>query len=87
MACARGISAVISAVAPLAAATAAQPAVRAAAQQPRAQATALSAVSRRVLADSVHAGSGGSVNMQDYALSDYFAEDYVGVFFLFWEDA
>ncbi len=75
MACARGISAVISAVAPLAAATAAQPVLRAVA--------ATAAVSRRMLADSVHAGSGGSINMQDYALSDYFAEDYVGVFFLF----
>lgn len=75
MACARGISAVVSAVAPLAAATAAQ--------QPIARAAARAAVSRRGLADSVHATSGGGVNLQDYTLSDYFAADYVGVFFLF----
>lgn len=83
MACARGISAVVSAVAPLAAATAAQPVMRATAQQPVARAATPAATSRRALVDSVHAGSGGSVLMQDYATSDYFAEDYVGVAFLF----
>lgn len=63
MACGSGVSAIISVVVPVAAATAASP--------------------WRVFADSVHATSGGGVNLQDYAMSGYFAEDYVGELFLF----
>lgn len=78
MSCGRGVGAQVSLVRMTARVTVALPAVRVAQQYFRLWAAPVVVGGRSLQADTVAVGSAGTVLTQDYTISDYFAEDFVG---------
>lgn len=78
MSCGRGVGAQVSLVRLTASAAVVLPAARVTQQYFRLWAAPVVVGGRSSQADTVAVGSAGTVLTQDYTISDYFAEDYVG---------